>query len=295
MAMVTITFNGQKIGEFPLDKPAVIVGRDPACDLQIDNLGISRTHCQFIKRGGTFLIQDMNSANGTYVNGQQIGEHYLKDGDEVLIGKFALVFNTAGTVARPAQAVGSGGEAVPDVLHTYVMDGENIRERLARMKAEGGPAEETPIARRATARITPQDAAAPAEPGGPPAAGQAAKPPQRPTTDIVPAFDPLKPQSVVPVTKARGAVTRTFASRPEGGGLLYLSMALNAILVVLIVFLLVLMLRLMQRLEPGPGAPAVQGVPLMRGPAPAADAAAGDETDAPVPVDASESGAEEGP
>ena len=106
MAMVSVVFNGQIIGEFPLDKPAVVVGRDAGCDIQIDNLGISRTHCQFIRRGSQYLVQDMNSSNGTYVNGQKIGEHYLNDGDQILVGKHTLIY-------QPFRTVASAGPPAP--------------------------------------------------------------------------------------------------------------------------------------------------------------------------------------
>ena len=60
----------------------MVVGREPSCDIHIDNLGISRNHCAFVTKGEAFLVQDLNSSNGTYVNGQKITERFLNDGDE---------------------------------------------------------------------------------------------------------------------------------------------------------------------------------------------------------------------
>ena len=137
MASVTVFFADKEIADYPFDKPALVVGRDESSDIRIDNLGISRAHCQFIKRGSTFLLQDMNSANGTFVNGRRVGEHYLNDQDEVVIGKFRLVFHNIEQQSEKAQ---DHSDIVPDSLNTYVMDGAVIRDKLAQMKAAEGAA-----------------------------------------------------------------------------------------------------------------------------------------------------------
>lgn len=147
-ASVTLVFGGKEVESYIFDKPAVVVGRDETCDITIDNLGISRAHCQFLKRGTAWLLQDMNSANGSFVNGRKVGEHYLNDKDEVILGKYSLVFHadTAPSAGKPATSVSasagkaSPGAAPPDVLHTYVMDGQQIRDRLAEIKGSPQPA-----------------------------------------------------------------------------------------------------------------------------------------------------------
>jgi predicted component of type VI protein secretion system len=136
-ATVTVIFGGQEQQTFPLDKPALVVGRDPSCDIQIDNLGISRNHCQFLRRGTAYIVQDMNSANGTFVNGRRIAEHYLNDQDEIVIGKYVLKFRNSEQAAQ-AQVVEK--KDVPDTLNTYVMDGAKIQEQLARMRGQAAPA-----------------------------------------------------------------------------------------------------------------------------------------------------------
>ena len=135
-ATITIIFGGQEQQTFPLDKPSIVVGRDASCDIQIDNLGISRNHCQFLRRGSAYVVQDMNSSNGTFVNGKRIAEHYLNDQDEVIVGKYTLKFRNDEQAAQ-AQAVEQ--KEVPDTLNTYVMDGTKIQEQLARMRGQGAP------------------------------------------------------------------------------------------------------------------------------------------------------------
>ncbi len=135
MASVTIIFGGQEVSTHELTEAATIVGRDESADIRIDNLGISRNHCQFIRRGATYILQDMNSANGTYVGGKRVGEHYLNNDDRALIGKYELVFkNDAQTAAAESSA--SPVTDLPETMNTYVMDGAKIKEKLAEMRGE---------------------------------------------------------------------------------------------------------------------------------------------------------------
>jgi len=136
MASISIIFGGQEQKSVPLDKARMVVGREPTCEIHIDNLGISRQHCAFSQRGDAFVVQDLGSSNGTYVNGKKITEHFLNNDDEVVIGKYSLKFKNE-TQAGNASADASKGEAgVPDTLNTYVMDGAKIQEQLAKMRAE---------------------------------------------------------------------------------------------------------------------------------------------------------------
>jgi pSer/pThr/pTyr-binding forkhead associated (FHA) protein len=139
MASVIVIFGGQEQKTFQLDKPRMVVGREPSCEIHIDNLGISRNHCAFAARGEAFVVQDLGSSNGTFVNGRKITEHFLNDADEVVIGKYTLKFKNEAQVANPAEANKETAN-VPDTLNTYVMDGAKIQEQLAKMRAgQGGP------------------------------------------------------------------------------------------------------------------------------------------------------------
>lgn len=144
MASVKILFGGQEMQAYRLDQPQVRVGRDESCDIHIDNLGISRSHCQFEKAPGGYVVRDLNSANGTFVNGKRIQEHTLTNNDQVLIGKFTLIFMEDGREPEIAASTGGTQKAEEvdgaggfDQMHTYVMDGAAIRERL--MSGEGAP------------------------------------------------------------------------------------------------------------------------------------------------------------
>lgn len=141
MATLTIIFAGQEQKTHDLDKPRIVVGREAGCDIHIDNLGISRNHCAFVNRGEAFLVQDLNSSNGTYVNGQKITERFLNDGDEVIIGKYTLKFKNPAQGSGMPKVEAEAGPEIPDTLNTYVMEGSKIKEQVAKMRAAqgGGP------------------------------------------------------------------------------------------------------------------------------------------------------------
>jgi pSer/pThr/pTyr-binding forkhead associated (FHA) protein len=79
---------------FLLDAERTMAGRKPDSDIFLDDVTVSRKHAEFIRRDGAFLVRDVGSLNGTYIDRDRIeGEALLKDGDEVQIGKYRLVFH----------------------------------------------------------------------------------------------------------------------------------------------------------------------------------------------------------
>ncbi|NEG69090.1 FHA domain-containing protein [Bifidobacterium choloepi] len=81
-----------------LDEDEVTVGRDPRADILLDDSTVSRQHAVFRRFSGTYAVIDAGSLNGTYVNRQRVDNAVLKDGDEIMIGKFRLVFFTNAAV-----------------------------------------------------------------------------------------------------------------------------------------------------------------------------------------------------
>jgi pSer/pThr/pTyr-binding forkhead associated (FHA) protein len=78
---------------FLLDADRTTAGRRPESDIFLDDVTVSRKHAEFIRREGQFVVRDVGSLNGTYVDRDRIEEAVLKDGDEVQIGKYRLVFH----------------------------------------------------------------------------------------------------------------------------------------------------------------------------------------------------------
>ncbi len=77
---------------FLLDADVVNAGRHPDSEIFLDDVTVSRRHAEFNREGDTFTVSDVGSLNGTYVNRDRIDRVQLKDGDEVQIGKYRLVF-----------------------------------------------------------------------------------------------------------------------------------------------------------------------------------------------------------
>ncbi|AOS62963.1 glycogen accumulation regulator GarA [Actinoalloteichus hymeniacidonis] len=77
---------------FLLDRETTSAGRHPDSDIFLDDVTVSRRHAEFRREGGEFVVVDVGSLNGTYVNREPVDTAVLTSGDEVQIGKFRLVF-----------------------------------------------------------------------------------------------------------------------------------------------------------------------------------------------------------
>jgi len=78
--------------EIPLDKERVTIGRKPQNDIQIDNLAISGVHAVVVSILNDSFLEDLDSTNGTFVNGQQIKKHFLQNNDVIELGKYRLKY-----------------------------------------------------------------------------------------------------------------------------------------------------------------------------------------------------------
>lgn len=80
---------------FLLDSDTTIAGRHPKTEIFLDDVTVSRKHCEFLRHNGDFFVRDLGSLNGTYVNRDRIDEIGLVTGDEVQIGKYRLTFHSS--------------------------------------------------------------------------------------------------------------------------------------------------------------------------------------------------------
>lgn len=69
-----------------IDKPILLIGRHPECDIQIDSRKVSRRHCCIAQVNDYLVIRDLDSTNGIRINGSRTVEGKLRPGDEVTIG-----------------------------------------------------------------------------------------------------------------------------------------------------------------------------------------------------------------
>jgi len=91
--VLVIRAGGRREGEvIPLGSDVLTIGRSPHSDLFLDDVTVSRHHARIVRDEQGFLVEDLNSLNGTYVNRRRIERHLLTHGDELQIGKFKLAF-----------------------------------------------------------------------------------------------------------------------------------------------------------------------------------------------------------
>ena len=88
-------------GEFPLkDDRQVVVGRSSELDMVLVEDMVSRKHARLVVSGGVITIEDLNSTNGTFVNGEKVQRAQLKEGDRILIGTSILKLMSVGAGAE---------------------------------------------------------------------------------------------------------------------------------------------------------------------------------------------------
>lgn len=92
MAKLILSMDGLVLKEIPLNKERMTLGRKPVNDIQIDNLAISGEHAAVVTILNDSFLEDLNSTNGTLVNGQPIKKHFLKNGDVIELGKYKLKY-----------------------------------------------------------------------------------------------------------------------------------------------------------------------------------------------------------
>lgn len=120
MARIVLKFKELVLKDFPLLDGGKTIGRAPGNDIVLENLLVSGHHARLDQAGKDYVLTDLQSKNGTYVNGTRITSAKLKHGDQILVGKHTLVFELNAAEASSAgqdmteatMFVGSAG-AVP--------------------------------------------------------------------------------------------------------------------------------------------------------------------------------------
>jgi len=92
MPKMIVSIDGVVIKEVQLTKDRTTLGRRPYNDIVIDNLAVSGEHAVMQMSGTDVTLEDLNSTNGTYVNGKAIKKQALQNGDTVEIGKYKIKF-----------------------------------------------------------------------------------------------------------------------------------------------------------------------------------------------------------
>jgi pSer/pThr/pTyr-binding forkhead associated (FHA) protein len=130
MPRLILQFENRVLKEFPLG-PNVTIGRLPDNALVIDNPAVSAHHARVFLDGDRYVVEDLRSKNGTYVNEQHVSRQTLRSGDVVLVGKHKLVFDES-AAAEPAAPT----PLLPTLGETAYLDTKKHRALLAKLRAD---------------------------------------------------------------------------------------------------------------------------------------------------------------
>ena len=119
MPRLILSMDGLVLKEMVLEKERTTIGRKPHNDIQIDNLAISGDHAAIVTILNDAFLEDMNSTNGTYVNGQPVKKHVLQSNDVIELGKYRLKYIADG---------GASVAADQDVSFSQVSDTDSGRQ-----------------------------------------------------------------------------------------------------------------------------------------------------------------------
>ncbi len=164
MARLILSLDNQVLAEYNMTKERYTIGRLPDNDVRIDNPAVSGHHSLIINILNDSFLEDLNSTNGTYVNGKLIKKHALQHGDVITIGHHQLRF-TDQEVPETEQDEFEKTMVIPS--------GQQNAEQLAKAEqaaeaAAAAAAAEAPSDAAAAVRLDPEEAAALTEDAPPP-------------------------------------------------------------------------------------------------------------------------------
>ena len=156
MARLILSLDNQVLAEYNMTKERYTIGRLPDNDVRIDNPAVSGHHSLIINILNDSFLEDLNSTNGTYVNGKLIKKHALQHGDVITIGHHQLRF-TDQEVPETEQDEFEKTMVIPS--------GQQSAEQLAKAEraadaAAAAAATDGPSDAAAAVRLDPEEAAA---------------------------------------------------------------------------------------------------------------------------------------
>lgn len=125
MAEVVVDYGGKEVLRVPLKGPSMTIGRDPQCDLHLDNRALSRRHALIEKRGAAIWVKDLKSQNGTFVNGERVSDtgQVLNGGDTIEVGRYSVRIDGVDQARNDTPVLTLTG---PEGRHRFAMVGDEI-------------------------------------------------------------------------------------------------------------------------------------------------------------------------
>lgn len=126
---IRVYFKNELLREAVFKPSTVVLGRGSDCHLVLDNAGVSRHHAEVrINDQGQLTLRDMQSGNGTFVNGQQVDETEIATTDSVAIGKFSLKISL--TDIKPDSSEADQESVTADDINQTVCLRPNERQQI---------------------------------------------------------------------------------------------------------------------------------------------------------------------
>ena len=150
MPKLTLVVERRALKVYDIDRPVIRIGRETGMDVVIDNVAVSRHQMEIRREATQWVVQDLDSGNGTFLNGRRLGgREPLKRGDEISFGKFSLFFDHV--PAEPAPGLGASAAALAEPGRTLVMKPEElaklrqsiVEKRRAHVRWQAGGVEGT--------------------------------------------------------------------------------------------------------------------------------------------------------
>lgn len=104
-ARLFVASQGKVVAEISLNRPRMVLGRGEDCDISLESSYVSRYQNLFMESDDAWVLIDLNSTNGCYVNGHRVREHRLRDGDVIAVGHHQLSFVAAASDMPPVREV----------------------------------------------------------------------------------------------------------------------------------------------------------------------------------------------
>ncbi len=223
MARLILSLDNQVLAEYNMTKERYTVGRLPDNDVRIDNPAVSGHHSLIINILNDSFLEDLNSTNGTYVNGKLIKKHALQHGDVITIGHHQLRFadqqtsDTEQDEFEKTMVIPAGQQNVEQLAKAEAAAEQAAAEAAAEMEeneaaaaaeqAEDDSDSDSDSDAAAAVKLDPEDAAALDEKPAAPSVGQKVS-----HTETSYGIDPIHAPSALPLAKLQ-VLSGTFAGR----------------------------------------------------------------------------------
>jgi FHA domain len=145
MGKLVVSLDGVVIKEVQITKDKTTLGRRPYNDIVIDNLAVSGEHAVLQMVGADVFIEDLNSTNGTYINGKAIKKQLLQHNDTVEIGKYKIKYLVDESGEYEKTMIMRPGSAVPPAFSPSQQPSQSVHSSFGGFHAAPPPPPPAPL------------------------------------------------------------------------------------------------------------------------------------------------------